>query len=235
LEPHEVKTVAGTGVPGQIKDDIGTSAQFDGIRGLTCLSGIVYLLDPNASVLRSFDPITGQVKTIAGGAYQVGYLDGPGTTARFNSPRYMTTDGSDKLFIADTNGNAIRIYNTESGEVSTFAGNGTCGYADGIGTNARVHRPRGITFDGTSLYWVENDAHTIRQGIASNHVVGTISGTNPACTNDCSCGGPTPMGSYLEGTGTQARWNFPFGIAFHPPTRSLFVSDGGNHVIRRIK
>ena len=43
------------------------------------------------------------------------------------------------------------------------------------------------------------------------------------------------MGSYVEGIGTQAWWRSPFGIAFHPATRSLFVSDGSNHVIRRIK
>ena len=70
----------------------------------------------------------------------------------------MTTDGSDKLFIADTNGNAIRIYNTESGEVSTFAGNGTCGYADGIGTNTRVR----WTFSPLGeLFVVYN--HTLRE------------------------------------------------------------------------
>jgi len=232
--PYAVKTVAGTGVAGMAKDGVGSAAQFDGIRGLTYYKGLVYLLDPTAAVLRSFDPGTGEVKTLAGTAYQTGSADGVGAAARFQSPRYMTSDGEGKLYIADTNGNAIRMYDTASGAVTTFAGSGACGYVDGIGNTVRVHRPRGMTSDGGSVYWVEFNAHTIRQGVVSTKEVSTLSGTPAACTIDCSCGAP-PTGSYAEGTGTSAAWNFPFSMAYHFPSKSLFVADGGNFVIRRIQ
>ena len=232
--PNGVTTVAGTGVAGMAQDGIGAAAQFDGIRGLTYYKGLVYLLDPTAAVLRSFNPVTTEVKTLAGTPYVTGTVDGIGAAARFTSPRYMTSDGSGMLYIADTNGNAIRAYNTVTGEVSTFAGDGSCGYIDATGNAARVHRPRGMASDGASVYWVEFNAHTIRQGVVATHAVGTLSGTPAACAIDCSCN-PPPAGAYAEGIGAAAAWNGPFSIAFHWPTNSLFVVDGGNFVLRRIQ
>lgn len=233
--PYAVTTVAGTGMVGMIADGIGTAAQLDDTRGLTYYKGLVYFVDANAAVLRTFDPGTNEVKTIAGTAYQTGATDGIGAAARFQSPRYMTSDGSGMLYIADTNGNTIRSYNTVTGEVATFAGDATCGYADGIGKTAKVHRPRGMTSDGTSVYWVEFNAHTIRQAVVATQAVGTFSGTPIACALNCSCGANPPMGTYMEGTGAATGWDNPFEIEFHWPTNSFFVIDGGNFVIRRIQ
>lgn len=233
--PYAVTTVAGTGMMGMAKDGIGAAAQFDGIRGLTYYKGLVYLLDPTAAVLRTFNPATKEVKTIAGMAYQLGSTDGIGAAARFRSPRYIANDGSGMLYIADTNGNTIRSYNTVTGEVGTFAGDATCGYVDGIGTAAKVQRPRGMTSDGTSIYWVEFNAYTIRQGVVATKQVGTMMGTPLPCAVTCSCGANPPPGGYTEGVGTMSAWNGPFDIAFHWPSNSFFVVDGGNFVIRRIQ
>jgi hypothetical protein len=185
--------------------------------------------------VRSFDPVTKEVKTIAGSPYQLGATDGIGSAARFRSPRYIANDGSGMLYIADTNGNTIRVFNTVTNEVTTFAGDATCGYVDGTGTAAKVHRPRGMTSDGTSIYWVEFNAHTIRQGVVATKQVGTLSGTPAACAINCSCGANPPAGAYTEGVGSATAWNGPFDIAFHWPSNSFFVIDGANFVIRRIQ
>jgi len=110
--------------------------------------------------------------------------------------------------------------------VTTFAGDGTDGlYADGLGGRtgpARIHRPRGITSDGTSVYWVEANAHTVRQGVIATLDVSTLAGM--------------PMSAgYVEGPGATARFDGPFSIAYHYPSRSLFVMDSANHVIRRVR
>jgi hypothetical protein len=146
----------------------------------------------------------------------------------------MTSDNSGNLFIADTNGNTMRQYNTVTGEVTTFAGTGGCGYVDGTGGLSAVHRPRGMTSDGTSIYWVEFNAHTIRQGIVATQEVSTLIGAPPACAITCSCGGPT-AGGYAEGIGSAAQMANPFSLTYHFPSRSLFFVDGGNAVIRRIQ
>lgn len=231
--PYAVTTAVGSGTQGYM-DGNGAAVQFDGIRGLTYFNGYVYLVDGSASTLRRFDPATGDVTTLAGAAYMTGQVDGLGAAARFISPRYMASDGSGVLYIADTNGNQIRSYNTVTTEVKTFAGSGACGYVDGTGAAAAVHRPRGMTSDGTSLYWVEFNAHTVRQAVAATGVVSTMLGTYAACQIDCSCGANPPTGGYAEGVGTAALFSGPFSIAYHHPSSSLFVFDAGNFVLRRV-
>lgn len=96
-------------------------------------------------------------------------------------------------------------------------------YVDGVGTAARIHRPRGITSDGTSIYFVEFNYHTVRQGVLATQDVSTLAGM------------PMPTGGYAEGVGSAAQFDGPWSIAYHFPSNSLFVSDGGNNVIRRIQ
>jgi hypothetical protein len=200
----------------------------------------VYFVDGNAATLRRLDPVTGAVVTVAGTPYMTGQTDGIGAAARFISPRYIASDGSGMLYVADTNGNKIRAFNTVTNAVTTFAGDGTCGYVDAVGQGARIHRPRGMTSDGTSIYWVEFNAHTIRQADVATAGVTTFSGTiGHPCLTTCSCGmggnPPPPPGGYLEGLGAGAAWNGPYNIAHHFPSKSLFVADAGNYVIRRIQ
>jgi hypothetical protein len=95
-------------------------------------------------------------------------------------------------------------------------------HTDGVGTAAQVHRPRGMTSDGTSVYWVEFNMHTIRQGILATQEVSTMAGT-------------AGSSGYTEGFGATARFDGPFGLAYHWPSRSLFVVDAANNVIRRIR
>ncbi|MFZ5469558.1 MAG: DUF4215 domain-containing protein [Myxococcota bacterium] len=236
--PHPVSTVAGQGPGGTYSAGNGLNARFDDLRGLTYFAGRVYFVDANAGVLGAFDLSTGDVTTLAGTPYTTACppqgtpTDGVGAAATFCSPRYMASDNSGMLYIADTNGNTIRSYNTVTRAVGTFAGTGSCGYLDGVGTAAAVHRPRGMTSDGTSLYWVEFNAHTLRQGVLSTQAVSTMLGTAPACTATCTCS-PAPAGSYAEGRGAAAGLAFPFSVAYHFPSRSLFFVDSGNAVIRR--
>jgi len=227
-----VTTVAGVQYPGgtnQYQDHVDPlQAYFDGLRGLTYYQNVIYLVDGNASTLRSFDLGTGEVKTLAGQASTPGDVDGIGTNARFISPRYMASDNSGMLYIADTNGYKIRTYNTMTGEVGTFAGSGVEGYVDGQNKAVMIHRPRGMTSDGTSIYWVEFNSHTVRQGHLTTRTVTTLVGTPiPG-----PCGG---SGGYKEGVGNQAEFSCPYGVVYHFPTRALYVMDSGNLVIRKIK
>jgi cysteine-rich repeat protein len=219
--PFGVTTLAGSGNQAYT-DGTGTAAEFEDIRGLTFYSGLIYLLDGTAYTLRQLDLVTAEVSTLAGYPHQTGQVDGFGSAARFVSPRYMASDNSGILFIADTNGNQIRTYNTFTTFVGTFAGDGTQGYLDGTGTLAQVHRPRGMVTDGTSLYWVEFNMFTIRQAIIATAAVTTMVGT---------VGTP----GYVEGTGIAAQMNNPFSITYHFPTNSLFFVDSNNYVIRRIQ
>jgi hypothetical protein len=228
--PYAVTTVAGSGLDTHT-DGNGTAAAFDDIRGVTYYGGFVYLLDGTSATLRRFDPATGDVTTIAGSPYQLGSTDGNGSAARFQSPRYMTSDNSGRLFIADTNGQTIRVYNVNTGDVSTFAGSPQAQpeYLDGVGAAARIHRPRGLTSDGTSIYIAEFAQHTIRQGVIATQSVTTNVGQS--CSGTMPCNGGHANGQQIQNTLLDA----PVGLAFNAPTNTVFVCDSGNNVIRALR
>jgi cysteine-rich repeat protein len=225
--PYAVTTIAGSGMQAVV-DGTGAGASFDDLRGLTYYAGHVYMLDANGAVLRRFDPQTNEVLTIAGQLNNPGIADGMGNQAQFLSPRYMASDNDGMLYIADTNGYHIRSYDVETTFVGTFAGNGVAGYVDGVGNAASIHRPRGMTSDGTSLYFTEFNQHTIRQGVLATASVTTLVGQH--CNGAMTCNG-----GYIEGVGTAAQLNGPFDVKFHYPSNSLFVFDGANAVLRRIQ
>ena len=63
----------------------------------------------------------------------------------------------------------------------------------------------------------------------------TISSGNTVTIAGGGSGGGTPnsTGVYLEGTGTQATFNVPYGLTLDI-SGNLFIADRGNHAIRRI-
>jgi len=90
------------------------------------------------------------VTTLAGTGSS-GSANGTGTSASFNYPRGITTDGTN-LYVADKSNHLIRKIVISTGAVTTLAGTGSSGSANGTGTSASFYYPNGITTDGTNLY-----------------------------------------------------------------------------------
>ena len=84
----------------------------------------------------------GTVATLAGDG-KPGDVDGPAHTARFNSPHDVAVDNERNIYVADTKNNKIRKI-APDGTVSTFAGTGKVGFADGDAlTQATFSSPQG--------------------------------------------------------------------------------------------
>ena len=160
------------------------------------------------------------MSTIAGSGTPE-YADGVGTAARFNGPTGLAVSGT-TLYVADQNNHRIRAIDLASSNktVSTIAGSGTPGHADGTGTVARFNNPRGLALSGTTLYVADFSNHRIRaiDLASSNKTVSTIAGSG------------TP--EHADGVGTAARFNGPISIAVSGGT--LYVVDSDNHRIRAI-
>jgi len=103
--------------------------------------------------------------------------------------------------------------------VTTLAGTGSSGSANGTGTSASFYSPSGITTVGTNLYVSDNSNHLIRKIVISTGVVTTVAGTGSS-------------GS-ANGTGTSASFNYPIGIT--TDGTNLYVADTDNHLIRKIE
>ena len=158
------------------------------------------------------------VTTFAGSAGTTGSTDDTGIAARFYYPTGITTDGTN-LFVSDFGNHTIRKIVISTGVVTTIAGSTTYGSTDGTGTSARFYSPESITTDGTSLFVADSGNNTIRKIVISTGVVTTLAGTAGSSGSD-------------DGTGTSARFYYPMGIT--TDGTNLFVSDYGNHTIRKI-
>ena len=88
------------------------------------------------------------VVTTLAGTGSSGLANGTGTSASFNSPFKITTDGTN-LYVVDYSNNLIRKIVISTGAVTTVAGTGSSGSANGTGTSASFNQPVGITTDGT--------------------------------------------------------------------------------------
>jgi len=86
------------------------------------------------------------VSTLAGiGGF--GFADGPAATAQFASPTGVALDGAGNVYVADRGNQRIRKIDT-AGNVTTLAGTGAFGFADGPVATARFHSPREVAVDG---------------------------------------------------------------------------------------
>src|ERR1051326_6111954 len=113
-------------------------------------NGNLYVADTSNNRIRKVTP-QGEVSTIAGDG-TAGYLDGPAAVARFNGPIGVAIDQQGDVFVADTYNDRIRKISSD-GHVSTIAGGGTPGYADGDRNTSLFDTPCGIIVakDGTLI------------------------------------------------------------------------------------
>ncbi|MEO6323241.1 MAG: hypothetical protein ABIT01_07150 [Thermoanaerobaculia bacterium] len=92
---------------------------------------------------------------LAGSTGGMGFEDGPGSVARFDSPTGIAADGAGVFFVADLSGTIRRIVRA-TGEVTTFAGNGGFGLVDGPGHLASFGWLEGLVRVGGTLYVAES-------------------------------------------------------------------------------
>src|SRR5262249_14192973 len=82
-----------------------------------------------------------------------GTIDGPRLSARFVNPDGLAIDAAGNLYVSDVGAHRIRRVATDD-MLSTIAGDGTEGFADGPGAQARFFGQEGIAVssDGKTLY-----------------------------------------------------------------------------------
>jgi glucose/arabinose dehydrogenase len=113
----------------------------------------------------------------------------------------------------------VDVWANASAVVTTLAGDGTGAFADGTGTSARFYTPYAVAaLSNGNIVVADANNHRIRL-VTTAGVVTTIAGNG---TN-----------TFADGTGTNARFNSPFGIAVLS-NGNLVVADGDNHRIRLI-
>lgn len=160
------------------------------------------------------------VATVAGAPGLSGAQDGVGNLARFFNPYGLGFGDSAEAtaFVADTFNHSIRIV-TASGETRTLAGDGSPGYADGQGLEARFRGPRGLVYQPATrtLFVADTENHCIR-AVGLDGSVRTVAGH------------PSRVG---RAEGREGSFDSPCGVALSDEG-TLYVADSGNHSIRAI-
>lgn len=210
-----VSTFAGNGTSGAL-DGTGLSATFNMPRGLAIdQQDNLYIADRSNSRIRKITP-TGVVTTLAGNGL-TGSTDGTGTAATFTNALGVIVDNAGNVYVGDTYGHRIRKI-TSAGVVTTLAGNGTSGFADGVGSAAMLSYPLNLALDDqNNIYVADRDNHRIRKITAGGSVT-TFAGSGSGYADGAAS---AAMFYTLEGVCRDKNGNF-------------FVADKANNRIRKI-
>jgi len=196
-------------------DGTGATARFTSPTGLTIdNSGNLYVTDVSDHRIRKITP-AGLVSTI-GGMGTSGFVDGAASTSRFASPAGVAVDSAGNVYVGDQSNHRIRKI-TPGGVVSTFAGSGVGGWADGLGTAAQFNYPCGLAVDSADNIYVADSGNNRIRKITPAGMVSTFAGGSSAGTQD--------------GAATIARFSSPMALTV-ATDGTVYIADTYNHRVR---
>ena len=146
---------------------------------------------------------------------------GPASEARFIQLDGLVVGPDDAIYVSDSL--AHRVRRIVDGSIETVAGTGEGAYAGdgGPGIEAALYWPTALELDADgNLYIADTFNHVVRR-LAPDGTISTVVGTG--AEGFAGDGGPASAASLSE----------PFGLALDVDG-SLYVSDRGNHRIRRV-
>ncbi|NJL99448.1 MAG: hypothetical protein HC924_11915 [Synechococcaceae cyanobacterium SM2_3_2] len=203
--------------PLEVEEDTNIGSWLDPYGMVAAADGSIYLADRQRHQILRRDP-EGNLERVAGTG-TAGFQDGEVAEAQFDQPTSLAWDLEGNLLVVDQGNHRIRRVKLD-GQVETVAGSGQQGWRDGSKETAQFRSPEGITLDPEgNLYIADTGNHRIRM-ITPAGQVSTVAGGDQAGDAD----GPV----------RDSRLNQPTALAWDPVRQSLWISDTGNHQIRRL-
>ena len=215
-----VTTLAGSGFA-FFADGTGAAASFGQLSGVAVIpaSSTIVVADTGNQRIRLVTTPLGVVTTLAGSG-NAAFADGTGAAASFNEPWGVAViPSSGVIVVADQLNHCIRLV-TPLGVVTTLAGTGSAGYADGAGAGAAFTNPSDAAVIPSSGVIVVAEAYGNRiRLITPLGVVTTLAGLSSG---------------FADGTGASASFNLPWGVAVIPSNGVILVADYNNHRVRLV-
>ena len=222
-----ITTVAGTGQP-RYSGDGGPAnlAALNEPTGLAVKEDALYIADQSNNRVRRVELSTGIITTIAGDGTAAYSGDGASAVqASLSGPSGVAVAGDGRVYVADTFNSRIRIVDSETGSITTAAGDGGTYRYQGPDepSSSSLSRPAAIAIshDGT-VYMTDSDSHLIRRWDPQSNLISRLTGTGVA--QFAGDGGDASAGSL----------NYPFGVAVDAGG-TIYIADTFNHRIRTLK
>jgi hypothetical protein len=154
-----VTTVAGNGTDGYVNGS-SLSAEFGGLAG-DRYGSEWYFFDMQNNTIRGWN---GSSVTTWAGTGQAGLLNGYITSAEFGMPASAAWDTNSNMYVTDMANYVLRKIDP-SGSVTTLAGSGQAGYADGTGGAAEFNLPTVMAFNSSDghLYVADSGNNMVRR------------------------------------------------------------------------
>ncbi len=224
-----------------------TVVQVQSALGNTDATGIaqdqarrLYVSSTARHTILSEDDLTQPAQIYAGTNQTPGLVNDLRLQSLFRNPSFIAFDqATATLYVSDSGNNVIRRVRTGAdGRVDTLAGTGVAGSQDGTLQQAAFNNPQGLALDSSGNLWVADSGNnTIRRIKIASGMVETIAGS------------PGASGT-TDGSGNQARFSSPLGIAVlpdslsqqsgllntrgAPPSTRILVADSASGRIRRV-
>lgn len=172
LKRKLVRTLAGTGKQDRLRTSGGSlkKTALNSPWAVSHVNGTLYIAMAGPHQLWSHKLGSSRIQSYAGSGRE-DITDGPLASAALAQPSALATDGQ-HLFVADSEGSAIRQVDTPRGKVSTVVGPSGLragralfefGDTDGVGGTARLQHPLGVAFDTGTLYVADSYNHKIKR------------------------------------------------------------------------
>ena len=181
-----VSLVAGGGATSTCNTASGAVTSFNNVRDITLGGdGRMYIAGTGMHKICKVNVTTGATTLVAGSS--AGNTEGTGSAAQFNNPSSIVMDSAGNLFVTDQSNNRIRKV-TQAGVMTTFAGSGVAGNADGVGTAATFNGPRGMAIDRYDTLYL--------MSVASVRIITSDGTVTTLRTSSGSANLPWPGGSF---------------------------------------